>query len=166
MGCSQPGRRRAVQLLLVASALLGVASSPVVARAQAADPFEAPRQITAVPDCPAAPLGGQSDQIIVCGKSEARKAREKQLYRLPLHEEAPTGERTRGEVARATIDPGNNAPCGIFAGQRRCSKAESRAFGYGAGRDPLTVLLKAGRLALDGDADVSEPAALAPPRPR
>jgi hypothetical protein len=49
----------------------------------------------------------------------------------------------------AAITP--TAPCGIFAGERRCSKREAAQYGYGEGRDPITVLTRLAKRALDPD---------------
>jgi hypothetical protein len=43
------------------------------------------------------------------------------------------------------------APCGIFAGERRCSKREAAQYGYGDGRNPLTVLAERAKRAADPD---------------
>ncbi|MEG3177916.1 hypothetical protein U1872_16870 [Sphingomonas sp. RB3P16] len=46
---------------------------------------------------------------------------------------------TRGTGMAALTPVG---ACGMFAGQRDCSKAEMRHFGYGRGRDPVTFVGK------------------------
>lgn len=83
------------------------------------------------------PEAAEADTIMVCGGRRDR-------YRLPL----PDAREPAAEIA--PIDRGSgtaalrpSAACGIFAGQRRCGKAEARAYGYGDGRDPVTL---AGRL--------------------
>lgn len=85
-----------------------------------------------------------SEEIVVCG---ARLDR----YRLPLPVERPSAEWGRGEAqtGMAALTPA--APCGIFAGQRRCSKKEAAEYGYGQGRDPLTVAVKVAGKLLDPD---------------
>jgi hypothetical protein len=96
--------------------------------------------------------------VIVCARNDAR-------YRLPLPAERDTDSRdglVRGEAPRATIE--GNAPCGIFAGQRSCSKMEAVRYGYGGGRDPITVGAKAVSKLFDPDADLGDPAPV--PRPR
>jgi hypothetical protein len=84
--------------------------------------------------------GTGSDEVVVCG---ARRDR----YRLPLpaeREMIPT--RTDRASGMAALTPA--APCGIFAGQRRCGRREAAAYGYGEGRDPVTLLARvAGKLA-------------------
>ena len=57
----------------------------------------------------------------------------------------------RGEApsGMAAITPA--APCGIFAGERRCSKREAAQYGYGEGRDPITVLTSLAKRVLDPD---------------
>lgn len=77
----------------------------------------------------------EGDEIIVCGRGDPDR------YRLPLRDERTTEsryERVPGEIGRATLDVAP-APCGIFQGQRHCGKREMADYGYGGGRDPLTV---------------------------
>lgn len=85
-------------------------------------------------------------EIVVCGARQDR-------YRLPLPVERPSAERGRGEAqtGMAALTPA--APCGIFAGQRRCSKKEASEYGYGQGRDPLTIAVKLVGKLLDPDGD-------------
>jgi len=81
----------------------------------------------------------------VCGQRRDR-------YRLPLPDErGHQGDRARGEApsGMAAITPA--APCGIFAGERRCSKCEAAQYGYGEGRDPITVLTSLAKRVLDPD---------------
>jgi hypothetical protein len=76
------------------------------------------------------------DEIVVCG------ARDPDRYRLPIRDdrsEMSLYDRADGDVPRASLDADNSAPCGIFQGDRSCSKAEAGLFGYGRGRDPLTL---------------------------
>jgi hypothetical protein len=76
------------------------------------------------------------DEIVVCA---AR--RDPDRYRLPIRNERTLEsryERIRGDIGRASLDAAP-APCGIFQGQRQCGKAEMADYGYGQGRDPLTV---------------------------
>jgi hypothetical protein len=78
-----------------------------------------------------------TDEIVVCGRRG-----EDDRYRIP---EALRDEGGSGQVSgdgRALLDAQPFAPCGIFAGQRQCSKAEAAEFGYGRGRDPITVVGK------------------------
>lgn len=96
-----------------------------------------------------------SDEIVVCARRSSGDA-----YRLPLMEDDDTGLDTharRGEVPNASADRLNGNGCGIFEGQRRCSKAEMRAYGYGGGLDPFSMLLKLGTILADPDADVAQP---------
>ena len=81
----------------------------------------------------------------MCGQRRDR-------YRLPLPDErGHQGDRARGEApsGMAAITPA--APCGIFAGERRCSKREAAQYGYGEGRDPITVLTSLAKRVLDPD---------------
>lgn len=93
------------------------------------------------------------DAVVVCGRHPDR-------FRLPLPNERaqPVDTRTRGEAPAplAAITPFGR--CGLFAGERRCGKAEAAKYGYGGGRDPLTVLAELGTVLLDGDADRGPPA--------
>lgn len=45
-------------------------------------------------------------------------------------------------MPRASTEAGPPARCGIFAGERHCSKEEAALFGFGNGRDPLSVGVK------------------------
>lgn len=94
-----------------------------------------------------------ADEIVICGSRSSESA-----YRLPLQEIADLDSRARrGEVPNASADRLNGNGCGIFEGQRRCSKAEMLRYGYGGGLDPISVLLKLGTILADPDADVAPP---------
>lgn len=54
-----------------------------------------------------------------------------------------------GEVPSASPERLSGAPCGIFAGDRRCGKAEMELYGYGGGKNPVNVLLGVGKALLD-----------------
>lgn len=100
------------------------------------------RPVTVVQPCPA--QGG--GDVVVCGSRGGGR------YRLPLPVERPRDDHVAGELASTTAAFVPNAPCGIFAGERHCSKADAREFGYGHGRDPITVAAKvAGKLLHPGD---------------
>lgn len=80
---------------------------------------------------------GTDDEIVVCGRRDGQER-----YRLPRtgqSEPFASGRRIPGEAPRASAEPLSFAPCGIFEGQRRCGKREALDYGYGGGRDPLTV---------------------------
>jgi hypothetical protein len=85
-----------------------------------------------------------SDEIVVCGARQDR-------YRLPLLVERLSAERGRGETQTGLAALTPAAPCGIFAGQRRCSKKEAAEYGYGQGRDPISVAVKVASKLLDPD---------------
>ncbi len=119
-------------LLALQAASIPTQSAPVPLRFTVLDPVCAPTE---------------EDTIVVCGARPDR-------FRLPLPAEreplANSASVDRGSGTAALRPAGD---CGIFAGQRRCRKAESRAYGYGGGRDPVTF---AGRLLTkltDPDAD-------------
>ena len=85
---------------------------------------------------------GDSD-VVVCGQRRGR-------YRLPLPVErtdAPHG--TVGASGMAGLT--GSAPCGIFAGQRRCSKEEALQYGYGGGRNPIAVATRLARKVAGAD---------------
>lgn len=63
---------------------------------------------------------------------------------------------TPGEPGSALAAITPTAPCGMFSGQRRCGKAEAARYGYGGGRDPVTVLTRLGLKLLDPDAELPE----------
>lgn len=43
------------------------------------------------------------------------------------------------------------AQCGIFTGQRRCTKREAARYGYGDGRNPITMLARLAKQVVDPD---------------
>lgn len=60
-------------------------------------------------------------------------------------DETPDDARVTRGTGMAALTP--VGACGMFAGDRDCSKAEMRHFGYGRGRDPVTFVGKlAGKL--------------------
>ncbi|KQS01970.1 hypothetical protein ASG11_14240 [Sphingomonas sp. Leaf357] len=86
------------------------------------------------------------DTILVCGK--------RRDFRLPLPVERDPDARMRDDASGlAAITP--KGGCGVFAGQRNCSKAEMKRAGYGGGRDPLTLLTNLATKALDPDAEIA-----------
>jgi hypothetical protein len=87
--------------------------------------------------------GASRGEIVVCGGRDSR-------YRLPLPNERQPLE--RGEQAgRGALTPAGS--CGIFAGERRCNKGEAAEFGYGEGRNPITMLVRLTKKVADPDAD-------------
>jgi len=87
----------------------------------------------------------QSDDILVCGGRRDR-------FRLPL----PVDH--SGEPSRSDQGTGMGAltpppPCGLFAGQRKCAKHEARKYGYGGGRDPVTLLSRLATKVVDPDSE-------------
>jgi hypothetical protein len=95
----------------------------------------APFALRIVPEAPECAQPGEIDDIVVCGRKGSGER-----FRVPqeLREQAEPGRRIPG-VGPGSLDAQPFAPCGIFAGQRQCSKAEATHFGYGNGRDPISV---------------------------
>lgn len=94
-------------------------------------------------------VAGDRGDVVVCATPRDR-------YRLPLpveREAATRDRRSDGGTALAAITPAGR--CGIFAGERRCSKAEARQHGYGGGRDPISVLTRLGTKLIHPDAEPS-----------
>lgn len=77
-----------------------------------------------------------ADEIVVCG------SRTQDRYRIP--KELRSEQTSLGGPARSRLafDAHDFAPCGIFQGERRCSKHEAAQYGYGGGRDPITFARK------------------------
>lgn len=147
--------RASVALLLVGIAL----SDPATAQTAAAAIDRAKTLTTAEPCTPTSAAPDAS--VVVCASKSASER-----YRLPLPVErdplAGTGA-VRGEPRSAASVLVPFADCGPFAGQRNCSKAEARLYGYGGGRDPLTVGLKLLTRLIDPDAELGPPPATTRP---
>jgi hypothetical protein len=113
---------------------------------QAATPVLPLRRITPRADC----LPGQ-DEVVVCGRASDR-------YRIPPSVRS-TGMEANGTGSglSGTQILGGTGPCGIFAGQRRCSPTEAQEAGYGGGRDPLTFGTKILTRLTDPDAEIDSP---------
>ncbi len=83
---------------------------------------------------PEEPCRGTGDEVVVCGGRDDR-------YRLPLRRERepanPTHAAGEGASTMAALTP--TGRCGLFAGERHCSKVEAADYGYGRGRDPVTL---------------------------
>lgn len=116
---------------------IALQTGPIVPDARTIDvPILAkPMSLVLIPRCPD---GASSDEVVVCGERPDR-------YRLPLpNERAPSRERERHEAQTGMAALTPSGRCGIFAGERSCDRREAADYGYGNGRDPITVL---GRLA-------------------
>jgi len=116
----------------VSLALLWVAMG-TIAEAQSsrlADTAPVIGTIQLVPTCSSREA---TDEIVVCGRRSDR-------YRLP--KELRTEPSSASDRPRMPLSANDLAPCGIFQGERRCGKAEAEKYGYGAGRDPVTVVRK------------------------
>lgn len=84
-------------------------------------------------------------EVTVCGRRSDR-------YRLPLPvERDPVADNRAADLpgGMAALIPAGR--CGPFAGERACTRREAAAYGYGQGRDPLTLLLKLGKHVVDGE---------------
>ncbi len=90
-----------------------------------------------------------ANEIVICGRHDDSR------YRLPLPDERESADAgpVRGEAPRAGLIDGRPAACGIFAGERRCRNSEAAQFGYGGGRNPISVLGKLATLLVDGNAN-------------
>jgi hypothetical protein len=126
-----------VMLMLLAQAL-PAASLPVTE-------FDLARTKTAAPAQTRCGATTQSDDIVVCGGRRDR-------FRLPLPVDR-SGEPSRSDQGTGMGALTPPTPCGLFAGQRKCPKHEARKYGYGGGRDPVTLLSRLATKALDPDAD-------------
>ncbi|MDX5984430.1 hypothetical protein [Sphingomonas echinoides] len=103
-----------------------------------------PIRLSALPKCDET---GSADSIVVCG-------RRRDQYRLPLRDEsAPDEDAARGAAASGLTAITPSGRCGVFAGQRQCSKREAAAYGYGKGRDPITLVTRLAKKALDPDGE-------------
>lgn len=103
-----------------------------------------PLTLTASSRCHSA--GSDDEEVIVCGRRRDR-------YRLPLPAEraaSPGPARGEPQTGMAALTPFGR--CGIFAGERRCNRREAAEYGYGNGRDPVTLLTRLARKAVDPDA--------------
>jgi hypothetical protein len=145
----------------VAAALGGIGSAAVSGAQTVAERALADSRILPLLESCASSAGG--DEIVVCGRRDSQDR-----YRLPRTGEAEpfaAGRRIPGEAPRPSAEPLGFAPCGIFEGQRRCGKREMLEYGYGGGRDPLTV---AGKLitALTNPDSAAGPPPLPPKPPR
>lgn len=107
--------------------------------------------------CSAAGAG----EIVVCGDRDRGDR-----YRLPLPTDREVGEQGAviGEVPPPSVQDPFLSGCGIFRGQGRCSKREAEAYGYGRGRDPLTLVGRLVTVLVDPDAEIGPPATAPPPR--
>lgn len=85
--------------------------------------------------------------VIVCANRDDR-------FRLPLRDP----QNLRAELPAQAL-PGGMAAltgggrCGIFAGERNCSRGEAAAYGYGEGRNPLDFLAKLAKRLATGEAN-------------
>ena len=90
--------------------------------------------------------------IVVCAHNPDK-------YRLPLPDQNADeiADRVKGEAPSAVAAITPRGRCGMFEGERQCSKAEAARYGYGQGRDPLTLLIQLGSQLIDSDSDVGPP---------
>ena len=93
-----------------------------------------------MPQCQGGAIG---DEIVVCGQRRDR-------FRLPLpNEREQPGDRVSRDIPSGMDALKPATRCGIFAGERRCGKREAAQYGYGEGRDPITLLTKLAKKAID-----------------
>lgn len=118
--------------------LLMIAAQAVASQSGAADPHSRAgvAQFRIVPEAGRCSPVASREEILVCGPR-----RTNDRYRIPEEFRDPREAGARiGGVGSASLDAGVPvAPCGIFEGQRKCDKAEAAEFGWGRGRDPITV---------------------------
>ncbi|HYW15841.1 MAG TPA: hypothetical protein VE891_06780 [Allosphingosinicella sp.] len=141
-----------------AAAWLGPAA-PASAQTAAEQALANSRLLPLIDPCAS---GGSAGDIVVCGRHDSQDR-----YRLPQTGEGEpfaAGRRIPGEAPRASAEPLGFAPCGIFAGERRCSKREMLEYGYGGGRDPLTVAGKLITALTDPDSAAGPPPLPGKPR--
>lgn len=128
----------------VVAAFFGSATPAAAAPTLTAEQvIAAGKRLVAPPACE-----GSADEIVVCGR------RTSDAFRVPPADERgePGDVRGRaGEVPSASPERLNGGRCGIFAGERRCGKAEAKLYGYFGGRDPISVAVKLGEALLDPD---------------
>lgn len=92
-------------------------------------------RMTRSPEC----VGARADEVVVCAR------RDDDEFRVPLGVRTVPAERSDAlsmdaHMAIASASPGSRDQCGIFSDQRRCSKADMVASGWGGGRDPITAM--------------------------
>lgn len=129
--------------MLLMTVILQAASSQPGTQPQDVSRAARPIELNIAAECRDRP---NSDEIIVC-------AHRTSPYRLPLPVARAPSERVRGEgmSGMAALTPAS--PCGIFAGERSCTKSEAAEFGYGNGRNPISFLTKVIGKIVDPDAD-------------
>jgi hypothetical protein len=101
--------------------------------------------LASLPHCDSS--DNRDDEVVVCG-------RKRDQYRLPLptdRDTLPGPVRGEAQSGIAALTPAGR--CGIFAGERRCNKKEAAEYGYGNGRDPITLLTRLAQKAVDRDGD-------------
>lgn len=139
--------------MAIAAALVWLgAAVPATAQTAAEQALANSRLLPLLDRCASA---GSGDDIVVCGRRDGQDR-----YRLPKTGESEPfalGRRIPGEAPRASAEPLSFAPCGIFEGQRRCGKREALEYGYGGGRDPLTVASRLFTALTDPDARAGPP---------
>ncbi|MBA3837786.1 MAG: hypothetical protein H2054_06355 [Sphingomonas sp.] len=148
---------------LALAAPLSAVLASVPAPAQVAqEAFVRAKTLTATEDCPmvAAAVTSETETTVCARRSTADR------YRLPLPVDRiadPAGAPVKGEPMSGAAALVPFADCGPFAGQRACSKAEARRYGYGL--DPLSLGAKLLTKLFDPDAELG-PVPPPPPLPK
>lgn len=130
---SDGGRASVHLLLLIAAQAAAPYPSSVESTVHGAAHF---RIIPEADECRSTARGAE---IVVCGRRGANDT-----FRIPqeFRDQREAGRRIGG-IGSASVDPGGPvAPCGVFQGQRKCYKEEAAEYGWGRGRDPITVAAK------------------------
>lgn len=91
-----------------------------------------------------------ANDIVVCASRHDRTPLPVPDGWIDPDDEPDDARVTRGTGMAALTPVG---ACGMFAGERQCSKAEAAHFGYGRGRDPVTFFKKLATKLVDPDAN-------------
>lgn len=136
-----------------AAALMLVASAPAAAQSLGEAISQERARLSG--SCRAETLAGAVSDVVVCAR---RQASERYRSPLPFEDVSPLADGpVKGEPQSAAAALVPRVPCGPFAGQRQCSKAEALLYGYGGGRDPLSLAIGLVTRAVDPEAELPRP---------